>query len=149
MSAPTTLSFSSERPCAVAGSAGFTLLEVMIAVGIIAIALVSLIGAQSQSVSIAAAARFDTTAALLAQEKMAELCVQGYSGVSDGEGDFGEDYPGFAWKVEVRELTTDETGLDGLAGMLKAVDLTVRSRVDEQRGFSLRTILLKDFQAPP
>ena len=121
----------------------------MIAVGIIAIALVTLLGAQSQSVSIAAAARFDTTAALLAQGKMTELCVQGYNGVSGGEGDFGEDYPGFTWKAEVRELTVDETGLDGLAGMLKAVDLVVRSRDDEERVCALRTFLLKDFQAPP
>jgi general secretion pathway protein I len=149
------MSARTTRPCfcepgpGLLGRAGFTLLEVMIAVGIIAIALVTLLGAQSQSVSIAAAARFDTTAALLAQGKMAELCVQGFEGVSDGEGDFGEDYPGFTWKVEVRELTVDEIGLEGLAGMLKAVDLVVRSRDDEERACALRTFLLKDFQAAP
>ena len=49
----------------------------------------------------------------------------------------------------MRELTVDETGLDGLAGMLKAVDLVVRSREDEERACALRTFLLKDFQAPP
>lgn len=149
MSARTTRPCFSEPGPGLLGRAGFTLLEVMIAVGIIAIALVTLLGAQSQSVSIAAAARFDTTAALLAQGKMAELCVQGFEGVSDGEGDFGEDYPGFTWKVEVRELTVDEIGLEGLAGMLKAVDLVVRSRDDEERACALRTFLLKDFQAPP
>ncbi len=149
MSARTTRPCFSEPGPGLLGRAGFTLLEVMIAVGIIAIALVTLLGAQSQSVSIAAAARFDTTAALLAQGKMAELCVQGFEGVSDGEGDFGEDYPGFTWKVEVRELTVDEIGLEGLAGMLKAVDLVVRSRDDEERACALRTFLLKDFQAAP
>ena len=149
MSARTTRPCFSEPGPGHIGRAGFTLLEVMIAVGIIAIALVTLLGAQSQSVSIAAAARFDTTAALLAQGKMAELCVQGLEGVGDREGDFGEDYPGFTWKAEVRELTVDETGLDGLAGMLKAVDLVVRSRKDEERACALRTFLLKDFQAPP
>ena len=53
-----------------------------------------------------------------------------------------------------RETTIGEdifqkTGLDGLAGMLKAVDLVVRSRDDEERVCALRTFLLKDFQASP
>ena len=116
MSARTTRPCFSEPGPGHIGRAGFTLLEVMIAVGIIAIALVTLLGAQSQSVSIAAAARFDTTAALLAQGKIAELCVQGFEGVSDGEGDFGEDYPGFTWKAEVRELT--------VAGIVRPEDIS-------------------------
>ena len=132
-----------------ADAAGFTLLEVMIAVGIIAIALVTLLGAQSQSVSIAAAARFDTTAALLAQRKLTELTLQGYQRVSSGEGDFGEDFPDFRWQAEVRELGEDETGLKGLAGMLKVIDLNVHSHLDEELHCSLRSFILKDFQAPP
>ena len=54
-----------------------------------------------------------------------------------------------SYQAEVRELTAEVTGLDGLAGMLKAVDLVVRSREDEERACALRTFLLKDFQAPP
>ena len=47
--------FFSKRSCCrvVPGISGFTLLEVMVAVAVIAIAFVTLIGAQSQSVSIA------------------------------------------------------------------------------------------------
>jgi general secretion pathway protein I len=45
---------------------GFTLLEVMIAVALIAIALTTLLGSQSQSVSFANSAKFETMAALLA-----------------------------------------------------------------------------------
>ena len=54
-------------------NSGFTLLEVMIAMAIIAIALVAVFGSQSQSLSLANEAKFSTTAALLAQSKMAEI----------------------------------------------------------------------------
>jgi general secretion pathway protein I len=49
---------------------GFTLLEVMVAIALIAIALTAVLGSQSQSVSLAGEARFNTTATLLAQSKI-------------------------------------------------------------------------------
>jgi prepilin-type N-terminal cleavage/methylation domain-containing protein len=51
-------------------SFGFTLLEVMVAMSIIAIALTAVLGSQSQSVSLASEAKFNTTAPLLAQSKI-------------------------------------------------------------------------------
>ena len=80
-------------------SAGFTLLEVMVAVAIIAIALTTLFGSQSQSVSLACESRFYTTAPLLAQEKMAELVVAGLADVNVDSGDCGADFPGYRWRV--------------------------------------------------
>ena len=73
---------------------GFTLLEVMIAVALIAIALVTLLGSQSQSVSFANTAKFETMAALLAQSKMSEMTIQGADSLSSDSGNFGDDYPG-------------------------------------------------------
>ena len=55
---------------------GFTLLEVMVAVAIIAMTFVSLLGSQSQSISIAGISRFETTAAMLAREKLTELQLE-------------------------------------------------------------------------
>ena len=52
---------------------GFTLLEVMIAMAILAITLVALYQSQSQSISMATDSRFLTTASLLAQTRMAEI----------------------------------------------------------------------------
>ena len=52
-------------------SPGFTLLEVMVAISILAIALVAVFGSQSQSLSLANEAKFNTTAPFLAQSKMA------------------------------------------------------------------------------
>jgi len=75
---------------------GFTLLEVIIAVAIIAIALTTLLGSQSQSVSFANSAKFETMAALLAQSKMSEIVIQEADSLSSDSGDFGDDYPAYA-----------------------------------------------------
>jgi len=48
-------------------------MEIMVAMAILAIALVSIFQLQSQSISMATDSRFMTTAALLAQSKMADV----------------------------------------------------------------------------
>ena len=101
---------------------GFTLLEVMIAVALIAIALTTLLGSQSQSVSFANSAKFETMAALLAQGKMSEIALQQETPAS-GSGDFGDEYPGYAWEVEVSDIFIE--GVDNISDYLKQVDLTV------------------------
>lgn len=121
--------------------AGFTLLEVMVAVAVIAIALVTLIGAQSQSVTIATGAKFEAQASLLGQAKMAELSLIASAELNDGSGDFGSDYPGFTWKAEVSALTEGDTGIPDVAGMLKAIELTVALDQDPNQLYVLRTIV--------
>lgn len=123
--------------------AGFTLLEVMIAVAIIAIAVVTLLGAQSQSVSLVAGTKFDTTASLLAQWKMSDLLLQDYDDMADDQGNFGEDYPQFYWKVQVTELGEGDTGLKGLDHRLKSLDITVNSHDNEGMHYSVRTLIYK------
>ena len=105
------------------GDKGFTLLEVMIAVALIAIALTTLLGSQSQSVSFANSAKFETMAALLAQSKMSEIAVQDKDELNSGSGDFGEDYPGYAWEVTVSDISIE--GVENISDYLKQVDLTV------------------------
>lgn len=123
--------------------AGFTLLEVMIAVAIIAIAVVSLLGAQSQSVSLVAGTKFDTTASMLAQWKMSDLLLQDFDELADDQGNFGEDYPQFYWKVQVTELGESDTGLKGLDDRLKALDITVIAHDNERMHYGLRTLVYK------
>jgi general secretion pathway protein I len=130
------------RPSAVA-QAGFTLLEVMIAVALIAIALVTLIGAQAQSVSIASASRFDAMASLLAQWKLTDMSRQEFEILSNESGNFGKDYPNFSWKAEVNEVGENETGLKGSDGQLKTIDVTVLNDRDPSRIYIVRTIVHK------
>lgn len=143
------MSFRKRIPCSnspekgAAGSSGFTLLEVMIAVALIAIALVTLIGAQGQSVAIATGSRFDVIASLLAQWKLTDLHLQDGGQLASEAGRFGEEYPAFFWKTEVRELTEQETGIKGAEGLLKLVELTVATDQEPDRRYTLRTIVAK------
>jgi general secretion pathway protein I len=84
-------------------SRGFSLLEVMIAMAILAISLVAVYQSQSQSLSMAAGARFLTTASLLAQSRMAEIDAADPRGVTAGNGDFGEDFLDYHWQVELEQ----------------------------------------------
>jgi general secretion pathway protein I len=102
---------------------GFTLLEVMIAVALIAIALVTLLGSQSQSVSFANSAKFETMAALLAQSKMSEITIQDADSLSSDSGSFGEDYPGYSWEATVSDVSIE--GVEAISEYLKQIDLTV------------------------
>ena len=104
-------------------ASGFTLLEVMIATAIIAIALVAALGSQSQSVSLASEAKFATTVAFLAQKKMAELEAEDLEGLMSDSGDFGEDFPGYRWESEVDDATLE--GSETISDHVKKIGLTV------------------------
>ena len=113
--------------------AGFTLVEVLIAMAILAIALVAVFQLQSQSVSMAAESRFATSAALLAQNKMAEM----ESGVSfsgqNQKGDFGPDYPQYTWRVDVSDAKLPQ---------FKKIEVTVLNK-DMLRGGAYKLVLYK------
>jgi type II secretion system protein I len=109
---------------------GFTLLEVMIAMAILAISLVAVFHSQSQSISMASGSRFITTAALLAQSRMEEISGMDSRQTVNGEGDFGEDFPDYAWQVTVANL--EELPL------LRKIVLTVTNkRIAERNAFRL------------
>ena len=83
---------------------GFTLVEVLVATSILAIGLLGALTAFSMAGRVTSASIHDTTVAALAQEKLTEIRVlaktdelrEGYT-----KGDFGDDYPGFSWKLAV------------------------------------------------
>ncbi len=102
---------------------GFTLLEVMVAVAIIAIALTALLGSHSQSVSLAGEAKFYTTASLLAQRKMAELELADFDDLVSYGGDFGEEFPGYRWEVKIDKA--DFEGFEEIAKHIKQIDLAL------------------------
>jgi len=118
------------------GSA-FTLLEVMIAVAVIAVALMALLGSQSQGLSLANESRFNTTASLLAQAKMAEIEARSDQGdLVSGSGDFGEDFPGYAWDISVQNVSF--TGVYQIADRLKKIDLEVYAVPNTRYRYRLR-----------
>ena len=113
-----------------AGHDGFTLLEVMIAMAILAIALVAVYQSQSQSLSMASDSRFLTTASLLAQGRMAEIDAANPLQMVDKKGDFGEAFPDYKWEVEIGDV--EEIPL------LKRIALTVtNSRMTKRNTYRL------------
>jgi general secretion pathway protein I len=110
---------------------GFTLLEVMIAMAIMAIALVAVYQSQSQSVSMASDSRFLTTASLLAQSRMAEIDADTSKAIAAAtNGDFGEAFPDYRWQMDVGNV--EEIPL------LKRITLTVtNSRMTKRNTYRL------------
>jgi general secretion pathway protein I len=102
---------------------GFTLLEVMIAMAIMAIVLVSVYRLHSQTLTMATANRFYTQAPLLAQSKMAQLEAISSGVVSGDSGDFGDKFPGYGWSVSTEEVSSEVLG--EAAEELKRIDVTV------------------------
>jgi general secretion pathway protein I len=86
------------------GRGGFTLLEVMIAMAVLAVSLVAVYQLQSQSISMATDSRFLTSASLLAQGRMAQIAAAPPREVVPGNGDFGKDFPDYTWQLEVEGL---------------------------------------------
>ncbi len=114
-----------------AGFTGFTLLEVMLALAIISIVLVTLHGVQARSLALLLEARFNNTAPLLAAGKLAELAVA--PTLSD-RGDFGEDFPGYRWQLLVSETpATDLVADRPLAEPFLRLELLVENGIPGHR----------------
>lgn len=116
------------------GNAGFTLLEVMVAMAIIAIVLVSVMRLQGQTISMNESSRFYTMAALLAQSKMAEIKADPAAGELESSGDFGNEYPGYAWQVTAEDVPVDVPG--GPKFKLKRIDLMIKFNNDLKYTFT-------------
>jgi len=115
---------------------GFTLLEIMVALSIIAIVLVSVYKMQAQTISMNYAARFYTTAPLLAQLKIAEVEIENPGKQTDASGDFGDEFPGYKWNVVINDIESELLG--NIADQLKQINITVSFNSDEFT-YSLRT----------
>ena len=102
---------------------GFTLLEVMVAMAIMAIVLVSVYRMHSQTLAMNTANRFYTQAPMLAQSKLAQLESGASEIIAGDSGDFGDKFPGYSWNVSVEEVAIEALG--EVANDFKQIDLTV------------------------
>jgi len=115
--------------------AGFTLLEIMVAVSIIAIVFISVFKMHTQTISMSSDVRFYTTAPLLAQSKLTEYELKSVDDLSDDSGGFGEEYPGYSWQVSVNDV--DSEVLEDTAKDLKRIDVSVS--FNEENAYQLRS----------
>jgi general secretion pathway protein I len=122
-------SFAPAKP--VETDAGFTLLEVMVAVAIMAIVLVAVFRLHAQTIAMSGAARFYTTAPFLAEDALARMEFTAANQLGGDSGEFGDAFPGFTWRAEVETVESEYLGQ--VAEDLKRIDLTV---VYEPEGLS-------------
>lgn len=101
---------------------GFTLIEVVVALGILALSLSILLEVQLSSVNHVGQARNLSVASLLARSKMVDieesLMSDGFNiGDIEENGDFKEEgYPDIAWMYEVKEVELDLSRLLDMCG---------------------------------
>jgi len=85
---------------------GFTLLEVLVAMAVLAVALVTLLGLHNRSLLLTIRAQRLSTGTLLAQEMLTRTQLEGVQAARRTTGDFAELYPGqypeFRWYRSVR-----------------------------------------------
>jgi general secretion pathway protein I len=94
-----------KRARSISGAAGFTLIEVMVSLAVVAIALVALLGLQHTTLQSVVRASEMTKAALLAQELMTQAETGQFPAVGVTTGNFEtthpRQYPNFRWEQSV------------------------------------------------
>lgn len=102
-----TLKTASKTVLSAGNERGFTLLEVMISVSIIALILTSLFRMQSGTIKLATVGKFNSIAPALAQQLLTRV-ERDLADWSEGEGDFGETFPGIKWACEISDSFFEE-----------------------------------------
>ena len=115
-------------------NAGFSLIEVIVAVAILTIALVGLAHGISTALGSSKEAEMQTTAAMYAAGLIENLRAEG--GLTDGqqEGDCGEELPQYRWTASITAA-----GIDGL----HQVEVSIQSTRSGREIYALRTLLFE------
>jgi general secretion pathway protein I len=95
------LKLETQNPKPFFARGGFTLLEVMIALAILALVGVAFLRAQASSIRLVDESNQVSLATLLAREKMAELEGKGFPEVGKNSGTGEETYPNLRWEQVV------------------------------------------------
>ena len=132
-------SISPQRHIYIRSCRGFTLLEIMVAVAIMAIVLVSVYKLHAQTISMNGIARFYTTAPLLAQRTVAEIGAFPDIRRPAADGDFGDEFPGYSRRVSIDDVSTEIFGR--AAEDLKKIEVTISFNQNEFV-YTLRTYLI-------
>ncbi|MGD9187427.1 MAG: prepilin-type N-terminal cleavage/methylation domain-containing protein [Desulfobacteraceae bacterium] len=121
------------------GPGGFTLLEVMVALAVLATTLTVIYQLHGQTMMISSNARFYNLAPMLAQAKLSEVELSTYKELTESSGDFGEDYPGFQWSVRIEDAASDmlEDLLEAKPYHFTRIEIVVSN--DDESTYNLRT----------
>lgn len=119
---------------------GFTLLEVMVAISIMAIVLVAVYKLHSQTITMSNSARFYTTAPLLAQRILAEYELKSIDDLTSNSGNFEDEFSEFSWNVTVEDVESELLG--DIAKNLKQINVSISHTTGSV--FEVRTYLFAE-----
>ena len=114
--------------------AGFSLVEVILAVLILGIALVGLTEGMTSALTSSKASETQTAAAMLAAGQMETLRAAGSYTDGETEGDFGDEFPQYQWTQTIAD--TDISGLHD-------VDVVIEDSRTGKTVYDLRTLLFE------
>ena len=114
---------------------GFTLLEVMVAMAILAISLTGVYRLQNQTMAMSANARFYSMAPLLAQAKLSEFERTDLSETGNDSGEFGEQFSGYRWTLDTAPVSLDL--LENIPYDMVRIELTIT--LNDEASYVLRT----------
>lgn len=83
---------------------GFTLLEIVIALGLIAVALLAVFHLQAQNLDLQSEAQFMTLARCLVQDRISRILCRESLSEGTETGDMGEDFPDFTYQEEISQV---------------------------------------------
>ena len=109
---------------------GFTLLEVMVSLSIIAIALLAVYGNYSKTIVMNTDQQFNTTAPLLAARVVADFENRSLADLMDESGTFGPEFDGYEWSVVVESIASEALG--SIADDLHSLNISVSFNNDEK-----------------
>ena len=115
---------------------GFSLLEIIISMGLIAIALLAIFRLQAQNVGLLSEARFMTVATYLAQDRISRILSQSQLRVDSKSDEFGEDYPSFRYREEISEV-------EDFNNLFKVTVTIMEEEEGAVRDFSLETYVYR------
>lgn len=115
---------------------GFTLIEILVALSVISIVLITVFRLQSQTIFMNHLSRFNATAPFLAQGKLAELEMNLPEAPVSDSGDFGDDFPGYQWRLTITQVASETLGDN--APLLGKIDIDVALN-ENQYAYHLRT----------
>ena len=111
-----------KNPC-VSTNNGFTLVEVLVSLTIMAIVLAAVFKLHTQSITVEAVARFQTTATLLAQRTLADVTATPIDALQSGSGEYGGAHTGYRWQLTLTDVAAHE--LDTVSQRLKRISIDI------------------------
>ena len=115
---------------------GFSLLEIIICLGLIATALMAVFQLQAQNLDLQSESRFITTAHHLSQERLAR--IRNADGLLPGNssGDFGEDFPQYIYREDIMPVP-------GVEHLYKVNLLIALASAEAARNYVVETYLFR------